>query len=177
MLYEAATGARPFTGDGPSAVAAAVVAGDHRPLGQVRPDLPPAFVATVERALATDPADRFADAGAMRASLSSVPAEPTIPLSAPAPTAVLPSPRRPPPAGEHRRSDRRPLAVAAAVVAAIVVVVVLVLALRPAGDDPATTPPASTTPTTVVDAPAPVTSAPPAPLARALDRLEAAVQP
>ena len=71
VLYEAAAGTRPFTGEGPSAVAEAVVIGTHVPLGEQRPDLSPALVATVERALATDPADRFADAEAMRDALTS----------------------------------------------------------------------------------------------------------
>ena len=39
VLYEAAAGTRPFTGDGPSAVAEAVVVGTHEPLGEQRPDL------------------------------------------------------------------------------------------------------------------------------------------
>ncbi len=67
VLYEAAAGVRPFTGDGATAVAEAAVVGTHVPLGERRPDLSPAFVATIERALATDPADRFADAEEMRA--------------------------------------------------------------------------------------------------------------
>ena len=100
VLYEAAAGARPFTGDGAVAVAEAVVVGNHTDLHEWRPDLSPAFVATVERALATDPADRFADAAEMRAALdrtpsaTGTPAPETLPLRPPAhDTAVLPVPR------------------------------------------------------------------------------------
>src|SRR5204862_1993062 len=106
VLYEAATGVRPFTGDGPSAVAEAVVAGAHTPVGEVRPELSPAFTATVERALATDPSVRFADAVSMRDSLRSTSAAPTVPLISPdaTETAVLPAP---PPVPAPRRAPRQ----------------------------------------------------------------------
>ena len=42
------------------------------PLLDRRPDLPPAFVALVERALARDPRERFASAGAMDAALRAI---------------------------------------------------------------------------------------------------------
>ncbi len=86
VLYEALTGACPFPGDTPLVVARAVMAGDVRPLREVRPDLDPALVATVERAMARDPERRFASAGAMAAALS--PAAPTAPAAAGAPTLV-----------------------------------------------------------------------------------------
>jgi len=54
VLYEALTGSKPFAGTTPMAMARAVVAGDHRPLGELRPGLDPALVCTVERAMATD---------------------------------------------------------------------------------------------------------------------------
>jgi hypothetical protein len=43
--------------------------GERRPLRDLRPDLPEAFIALVERAIDRDPARRFASAGAMEAAL------------------------------------------------------------------------------------------------------------
>ncbi|MFN2504827.1 MAG: serine/threonine-protein kinase [Acidimicrobiales bacterium] len=70
VLYEALSGQKPFLGDTPLAVARAVSEGDHAPLGMLRPDLDPVMVATVERALARDPEDRFATAEDMAAALA-----------------------------------------------------------------------------------------------------------
>jgi serine/threonine-protein kinase len=190
VLYEAAAGVLPFTGDGPGEVAEAVVAGAHAPLAGLRPDLSPAFVQAVERALATDPDARFADAAAMEAALdgTAAPATATVPLHAGTPTAVLPTPPATPvpprPSAPSRAAPARPrprvgdrfgrgrLAAIAALFAVLVVAVVLLV--TGGGDSPA--PPAATTPTTapVASAPGP---APPAPLARALDRLQQATQP
>jgi serine/threonine protein kinase len=195
VLYEAASGTRPFVGDGPGAVAEAVVRGRHEPLGRRRPDLSPSFVATVDRALATDPDERFADAAAMRDALTSTGAAPTERLIAGTETAVLPPPARPAPASpaptapaptlrpapaapvrpprQRRRFGARALAAVAAVVAILVVVAVVLL--TGGGDSPGPT----VAPTTAVAAPsAPAPTAPaPAPLARALDRLDQATQP
>jgi hypothetical protein len=44
--------------------------GERLPLRDARPDLPPAFIQVMERALAADPAARFASAGAMEAALA-----------------------------------------------------------------------------------------------------------
>ena len=70
VLYEALTGLRPFPGETPLAAARAVMAGEHRPLSEVRPGLDPTLVATVERAMATDPVRRFDSAAAMATALS-----------------------------------------------------------------------------------------------------------
>ncbi len=180
VLYEAAAGARPFTGNGAVAVAEAVVAGNHTDLHERRPDLSPAFVAAVERALATDPADRFADADEMRAALdrspsaTGTPAPETVPLRPPArDTAVLPVRRAPRPT--PRRLDLRRVIVVASVVLVLVVVIAIGL-LVSAGDD-APTPPTTAPATTPATAPAPVGTGLPAPLAHALEQLEQATQP
>jgi len=73
VLYEALTGRSPFPGDTPLATARAIVAGQYRPLHEVKPGLDPALVATVERAMATDPARRFDSAPAMSAALAERP--------------------------------------------------------------------------------------------------------
>jgi serine/threonine protein kinase len=189
VLYEAAAGTRPFVGDGPSAVAAAVVRGEHETLGRRRPELSPTFVAAVERALATDPDARFADAAAMRDALASTGVAPTgaaltEPLTQGTGTAVLPLPAPGPrpvpvrPARPRRQFDARRLA---AVAAAVAILIVLAIVLLSGGNDGPVTPASESTvaPTTAVAAPAaPSPTAPvPAPLARALDRLDQATQP
>lgn len=69
VLYEALTGSCPFPGDTPVAAAMAIVAGEYPPLNEVRPGLDPSLITTVERAMATDPAQRFESAAAMAAAL------------------------------------------------------------------------------------------------------------
>jgi len=73
VLYEALAGFKPFGGTTPLSVARSVTAGTHRPLSEVRPDLDPHLVASVERAMATDPSARFASAGEMASALASPP--------------------------------------------------------------------------------------------------------
>ena len=98
VLYEALTGAKPFTGDTPLATARAVSSGAHRPLADARPDLDPALVAAVERALDPDPDRRFSSAAEMAAALRAVPAgavpgaAPTVNLRSSGDTLVLDGP-------------------------------------------------------------------------------------
>jgi serine/threonine protein kinase len=167
VLYEAAAGTRPFSGDGPSEVAEAIVRGDHEPLRRRRPDLSPAFASTVERALATEPEERFPDAAAMRdaftasPALTASPVSDTVALAAPPETALLPAPLRAPHVAPRRRFDTRVFALAAAIVAALLVLAV-VLVVRSA-DDGATPSPSTGVPTTVATAPstpAPTASVP-----------------
>ncbi len=70
VLYEALAGRQPFSGETPLALAHAVHTTTPVPLGQLRPDLAPDLVATVERAMDRVPARRFPDAGAMADSLT-----------------------------------------------------------------------------------------------------------
>jgi serine/threonine-protein kinase len=193
VLYEAAAGERPFRGDGSVAIAEAVVAGAHRPLGDRRPDLSPDFVAAVERAMATDPAERFESADAMLAVLASAAVAPkTVPLQPPsAPTATLPVPARvgtpPAPRGEARRErrreprrDRRWRGIVAAAVSVVLATALVFLITRSDDASPPTTAPSSTAPA-VTAVTTPVASGAalpvPEPLARALDRLERATRP
>lgn len=184
VLYEAATGVRPFTGDGALAVAEAVVAGSHRNLRERRPDLSPVFVAAVERALAPDPADRFADADEMRAALDAAPARvsagATAPLRARAgETAVLSPPARATPGADAapRRStrprlDRRNAVTAGAAAVLVVLAIALGLLVTDNGDAHAPSPAPTTAATPAVTGPST-----PTPLARALDRLDQATKP
>jgi serine/threonine-protein kinase len=69
LLHEMVAGARPFTGEHPAALMMAIHGNDRQPVASVAPGLPPDLAAVVEKALASDPAERFADAGMLRAAL------------------------------------------------------------------------------------------------------------
>ncbi len=191
VLYEAATGTRPFTGAAPGELAHAVVRGAHRPLDSRRRDLDPSLVAAIERALATDPAGRFADAATMRTALAGEEtgrvAPPTVPVTEAeiAPTAALPRPAPPrrvatTPARRPGPSPRPRAAWVMAIVAMVAVLVIVGVALvTRGGEDPVTTTtttPIAATPTTGPGGPA-ATGAAPAPISRALDRLQELTKP
>jgi pimeloyl-ACP methyl ester carboxylesterase len=59
LAYELLTGQRPFQGQGPGAVIAAIAAGRYTPIVSVRKDVPGQLAAVVERCLEKDPAARF----------------------------------------------------------------------------------------------------------------------
>jgi eukaryotic-like serine/threonine-protein kinase len=113
--YEALTGRRPFDRDNPIATLRAVIDEAPMPIGMLRPDVDPALVHVLERAMARDPAYRFPDAGAMRAALHG--AAPVRPA-----TLLLPTPLPP------RRSRTRMVLAAAAVVAAAILGAILLIA-------------------------------------------------
>ncbi|HEU4640818.1 MAG TPA: protein kinase [Gemmatimonadaceae bacterium] len=60
VVYEMLAGAPPFTGDGARATMAKHVTEPPRPIRVLRPDVPPAMERALERALAKNPAERFA---------------------------------------------------------------------------------------------------------------------
>lgn len=68
LAYEALTGRAAFPG-GVREACRAIVRGEVEPLGELRPDLPDHVVAAVERAMAVDPAARFATAAEFAAAL------------------------------------------------------------------------------------------------------------
>jgi eukaryotic-like serine/threonine-protein kinase len=71
VLYEALTGSRAFSGDTTDAIALARIgAAAPSPRG-IRPEIPAELDAVVRRALAPEPADRFANGNAMAAALES----------------------------------------------------------------------------------------------------------
>jgi eukaryotic-like serine/threonine-protein kinase len=98
ILYEMLTGAPPFTGDSPREVLARRFRESARPVREVRPEVSPQLEAVVGRALAADPADRFASATDFLAALRS-------------PTGDLPSAARP---TRSRRRLRWPIGVVSA---------------------------------------------------------------
>ncbi len=69
ILHEAIVGRTPFKGDSPIAVGFAACTQVVPPLSTARADVPDAWDAFVRRALAKEPAERFASAAEMRASL------------------------------------------------------------------------------------------------------------
>jgi TolB-like protein len=70
VVYEMLAGEPPFGGPTPQAVMARRFTESPRPLTSARPGLPPAITQAVERALARNPADRFATAGELARALS-----------------------------------------------------------------------------------------------------------
>jgi serine/threonine protein kinase len=71
VLYEMLTGGPPFTGDTPREVLARRFRESPRPVREFRPEVSLHLEAVVERAIAADPADRFATATAFLAALRS----------------------------------------------------------------------------------------------------------
>ena len=69
LLYEALAGQKPFVGDTPIATAYAIQHATPEPLPQMRAGLPRHVVQAVERAMARDPAARFATAAEMASAL------------------------------------------------------------------------------------------------------------
>jgi eukaryotic-like serine/threonine-protein kinase len=138
MLYEALTGQVPFDADSPVAVALKQVSEQPRPPSQLNPQVPRALDAVVLRALAKDPANRFASADEFLGALDHAEADPTgaslgdtasyaavgaagPPAEAPAaPVPATPPPTVPPPAEEERGFWNRRRAIAAAVIALLI---------------------------------------------------------
>jgi Protein kinase domain len=111
VLYRAATGTAPFTGEDAFAVARQVVDTDPPPLARLAPDLPPGLAELIRRLLRKDPAARPASAQAVADELVRIAAGQ--------------------PAARARR--RRYLLVGAAVAAGVLLVVVVLARLHRGG--------------------------------------------
>lgn len=83
LLYEMITGEKPFQADSISGLLAKIVTGDYPPPSS-RVDVPPAIEQTIKRALAKNPADRFASAADMLSEIEQIQAE-----LAPSPSTLL----------------------------------------------------------------------------------------
>jgi pimeloyl-ACP methyl ester carboxylesterase len=59
LAYELLTGERPFKGNGPGAVLSAIMNGSHKPIHELRTDLPEQLMAVVERCLDKEPHRRY----------------------------------------------------------------------------------------------------------------------
>ncbi len=189
VMYEALTGAKPFIGDNPAAIAYAVHDSDPIPVRDLRPDADPDLVAAVERAMARNPDERFDSADAMAVALAPAPTRtlsgrvpdgdvaleaetgvltPTDVLSvrsSPTTTAVRPA---------RRRRDRRPVIALVAVALAVALAAVIAFGVSHRDHSPRVIPP-GTGPSTTVAPGVPATTLP-APLATALDRLDEAIR-
>ena len=90
MLYEMASGSRPFRGDSSVALASAILRDMPKPLDDRRKDLPEGLVRIITRCLEKSAADRFPSARDLRVALGSVSSEapPAFPETSPAPTSV-----------------------------------------------------------------------------------------
>jgi serine/threonine protein kinase len=166
VLYEGLTGTRPFAAPTPIAMVRAIDQASPAPLRDCCPGLDPALIATVERAMARNPDDRFASAAAMSAALRAgagpSPAGVTdAPTVLAAPTAV--APEVPAPAASLGQRARQPWAdhlarrrnLALATVAGLAVAMIAV-AVAVGGGDPNTSPgetPAVTAPPSTVLSP------------------------
>ncbi len=144
VLYEAVCGQPPFAGSG-TAVALARLTSPPEPLRSHRPDIPPWFEATVLRAMAREPEDRYRSAAELQTALldrtpghvadATTVASATSAAAQPHPARVLPttpSGPAPPPRStlSSMRRTRRPEWWATAVtVTAVAVVLGLVLAV------------------------------------------------
>jgi serine/threonine protein kinase len=69
ILYQMATGVRPFDGSSVAAVCAQIITHDPPPPSHYNPELPPVFDHIVMRCLAKDPAARYPNGDALGASL------------------------------------------------------------------------------------------------------------
>jgi eukaryotic-like serine/threonine-protein kinase len=98
VLFEMLTGALPFAGESPVAVANQHASSPAPLVRDVNPEIPQALASAVDRALAKDPARRYPSAAAMSAALAAAAAtpDPAATLVAPAdPAATLIAPPEP----------------------------------------------------------------------------------
>jgi predicted Ser/Thr protein kinase len=79
LLYEYATGQHPFAAATPLAMVARVLEGEPRPMRALRPDVPPAVAATIDRCLAKAPDDRPPSATVVERMVVDAPAGPALP--------------------------------------------------------------------------------------------------
>ena len=110
LLYEALTGRVPFEADSPVTVALKQVSERPRPPSELNPAVPRALDAVVLKALAKDPANRFASAEEFLAALDAAEADPsggalgdTAAYAAVAAAAGTPPAQPPPPEGPPER--------------------------------------------------------------------------
>jgi TolB-like protein/Tfp pilus assembly protein PilF len=75
ILYEMATGQRPFRGDSPAELISSILRDTPRPLGEMRADLPEELARVIRRCLEKSAADRFPSAQEVRYGLRGVTVE------------------------------------------------------------------------------------------------------
>ncbi|QZH61438.1 serine/threonine protein kinase [Mycolicibacterium farcinogenes] len=123
--YEALTRRLPFERDNPVATMRAVLDEPLTPIGVLRPDVDPALIHVLERAMSRDPAYRFANAAEMRAALQPAPPAPAAPPPTPPATLMLPPPPAP------RRSRVRMTLLTGGLLAGVVLAALLLISDPP----------------------------------------------
>lgn len=161
--YEALAGRRPFPQEDLGALARAILHDSPPPVAALRPDVPPGLAATIERAMARDPARRFGQANAMRATLARTGRAP-VPLRLR--TLVMESPLL----GGREELARPRRKLWAAAILSLLILAIMLLALDPVSA-PSPTPATTSTPvppstTTVTATPNSATPQPPPPPGR-----------
>lgn len=191
MLYEFLAGRKPFDADTPLGMIRAIQQEQVPSLAELRPDVDPAFAAVIDKAMARDPAIRYASASEMEADLMEPVVQPatgdaTLPQGVPNPTMVMETPGAPGGANPtvvsrpavrrranpwNRLTRRNKMGV---IIAAALLLFTLVVVRSFSDEIPAATP----TPTASPAATAGAGSGDiPAPLENALTELEEAVSP
>ncbi|OBI13256.1 protein kinase [Mycobacterium sp. E2327] len=159
--YEALAGHRPFPQENMGALARAILHDRPPPLALLRPDVDPALITAIERAMAPDPRQRFGGAADMRGVLHGRGAAVVagMPVAAPPrpPTKVLEPPQ---PARNPRPGGRTKKLIAAAAVLAAMIVVPFAIASDPAPSNAPAKPVTTSTPSPV---PVPVSNPVPPP--------------
>jgi eukaryotic-like serine/threonine-protein kinase len=151
MLYELATGAPPFTGDSPVAVAYQHVREDPRLPSSINPGIPPELDAILLKAMSKNPANRYQSAAEMRndllRALAGQRVEATPVMGDAEKTTILAATRAPYGAGygddddwdddeqERKRRKRRIIAIVA-VLAVLLIGGAIAIAVAMSGDDP-----------------------------------------
>ena len=179
VLYETVTSECPFKRETAIATARAAHDGAAPPLPD---ETDPALRAVIERAMAREPTDRYASAGAMLSDLRGTAEHETEPVDPVTSTARLPTAALPvPPRGGTRVRRRWPTLhrrrLVAGAAAVVCVAILLIVGLTRAELDPPTENPVGSTATPAAQAPTePSTDQLPRPLADAFDELEDSVQ-
>jgi serine/threonine-protein kinase len=192
LLFEALAGRPPFRGETPLALVESIARGVDEPLGELRPDVDPAVVAVVERAMKQQPAERFASATEMATALAAATetadawsgadatvATPIVSARADE-TRVMPGPVPGPPQPTVPARIDTPTSAPAVgmssrakwLIAAVVAVMIVAVAIVSQSSNSGT-PPVSKTPRSAGTP----TRSTPAPLSQAIDDLERAVTP
>jgi eukaryotic-like serine/threonine-protein kinase len=151
VLYALVTGAPPFVGDSPVAVAARHLTEQPVPPSERNPRVGAALEAVVLTALAKDPANRYQSAAAMAQDLDRIIADlgpgsgPLAGAGEAAPTDRLPSsiPAEAATVPMASTAIRRPGWIRWALVGAMVIVALVAVALWPRGGDPPAAPPST----------------------------------
>jgi len=131
ILYEMASGRRPFRAGSSADLMSAIVRDAPEPLSISRADLPPAVERVVKRALAKDPSRRYQSARDLLAELLDLEDEVSGPAERPAPGGAEAIRSAAPAAEPSSRPRRRTVGIAAVIAVVLAATIALVLHFRP----------------------------------------------